>query len=62
MTTGPSLGPRTFAGVVPDLNRIVAGIRFDFATMAAIKLEGRRFSENDGDDIDEFYAALNFVF
>jgi hypothetical protein len=53
---------RAFAGVVPDLNRIVAGIRFDFATMAAIKLEGRRVSENDGDDIDEFYAALNFVF
>jgi hypothetical protein len=53
---------RAFAGEVPDLRRFVAGIRFDFASMAAIKLEGRRFNENDGDDIDEIYAALNFVF
>ena len=60
---------RAFAGVapdpdrfVPDLDRFVAGIRFDFATMAAIKFEGRRFSEGDGDDINEIYTALNFVF
>jgi hypothetical protein len=47
---------------VPDLHRFVAGIRFDFATMAAIKLEGRRFNEDGGDYINEIYTALNFVF
>jgi hypothetical protein len=45
-----------------DLRRILAGLRIDFASMAAIKLEGRRFKAGQRAYVEEFYAAVNVVF
>lgn len=45
-----------------DLRRILGGVRIDFATMAAIKLEGRRFKAADREYVNEFFAAVNVVF
>ena len=53
---------RALAPLVPDLDRFLVGVRIDVAAMVALKLEGRRFKEGDLEDVNEIYAALNFVF
>ena len=51
-----------FATVVPNLRRYLAGLRIDFATTAALKLEGRRFRENNKEYVNEFFTSVNIAF
>lgn len=53
---------RAFGSSVPDLRRGLVGLRLDVATMVALKLEGRRYRDYQGDEIDEFYTSLSLAF
>ena len=53
---------RGFQGEVVDLERLVAGVRIDVLTRAAIKIEGRRFSEGDAEYVNELYTSLGLAF
>jgi len=53
---------RGFDGVLGDLERALIGVRYDFASVAALKVEGRRVKENHGERNNEIYASLNVAF
>lgn len=51
-----------YAGTEPDLHRYLAGLRFDFAAMAALKFEARRYRADQREWVNEFFTAANIVF
>lgn len=57
---------RGFAGEVPDLRRVLGGIRVDVAAMVALKFEGRRYREGedsaDNAYVNEIYTSLSLAF
>lgn len=53
---------RAFQNNVADLRRGLAGLRIDLTNSLALKLEGRRFREGQGEYINEFYTSVGLVF
>ena len=51
-----------FLGLEQDHRRYLVGLRVDFPTTVALKLEGQRLREGERDYFNRFYGALSLAF
>lgn len=50
-----------FSGVVPDYEAVVAGLRFDFSDLAALKAEYRNEKISGGERMDAWFVQASFA-
>jgi hypothetical protein len=50
-----------FGGLVPDYEAVIAGVRFDFSDLAALKAEYRNESVAGGDRMDAWFVQASFA-